>query len=53
MTRWTIFDFLTVSGVDWCGRLTDDDLLTRLYDLTNLPSNDYRFENAAVDNFLA
>lgn len=33
----------------WSGRLAEDDFLSRLYDLTELPSNDYRSHSAASD----
>lgn len=49
VTRLAISDFLTVSELSWCGRLTEDDFLVRLYDLTKLPSHDSRFSNAAGD----
>lgn len=51
VTRLAISDYLTVSGVAWSGRLNDDDFLARLYDLTKLPSTDYRYGNAAGDIF--
>lgn len=37
------------SGTDWAGRLSEDDFLARLYDLTSIPSTDHRFLNAAGD----
>ncbi len=42
-------DYLSTSNTSWCGRLTDDDFLARLYDLTKLPSYDHRYRNAAGD----
>jgi hypothetical protein len=48
VTRRTIIDHLTSLG-NWSGRLSEDAFLARLYDLTNLPSNDYRFKDAAGD----
>jgi hypothetical protein len=49
VTRRAIVDFLSTSGTDWAGRLQEDDFLARLYDLTSMPSNDYRVGNAAGD----
>jgi hypothetical protein len=49
VTRRAIIDFLSTSETAWSGRLGDDDFLARLYDLTKLPSRDYRYANAAGD----
>jgi hypothetical protein len=49
VTRRAISDFLTTSQYTWSGRFADDDFLARLYDLTELPSEDSRFRNAAGD----
>ncbi|MBY0382309.1 MAG: hypothetical protein K2W78_10365 [Xanthobacteraceae bacterium] len=49
VTRRAIFDYLAASEISWCGRLSDDDFLSRLYDLTKLPSYDHRYRNAAGD----
>ena len=49
VTRRAIVDFLTTSGTDWAGRLAEDEFLARLYDLTAMPSKDYRMGNAAGD----
>jgi len=49
VTRRAIADRLTVSQISWSGRLTDDEFLSRLYDLNKMPSNDGRFENASDD----
>lgn len=51
VTRRAAFDFLTNSGVCWSGRLSEDEFLSRLYDLGTLPSTDGRHENAAADVF--
>ncbi len=48
VTRRAIFDHLT-AGIDWAGRLKDDEFLSRLYDLTAMESDDSRFPNAAGD----
>ena len=49
VTRRNIIDYLTASGTIWAGRLPEDEFLARLYDLTDLPSTDPRFRNAASD----
>jgi hypothetical protein len=49
VTRRAIIDLFGASGINWAGRLEDDDFLARLYDLTALPSRDYRYSNAAGD----
>lgn len=49
VTRRAIMDFLSTSGIDWAGRLQEDDFLVRLYDLTAMPSTDHRVRNAAGD----
>lgn len=49
VTRRAIFDFLSASETEWAGRLSEDDFLARLYDLTSMPSHDHRFPNAAGD----
>ncbi|MEA4882974.1 MAG: hypothetical protein VB144_04785 [Clostridia bacterium] len=49
VTRRSIVDYLVASGVDWSGRLREDDFLARLYDLTQLSSDDYPMGNAADD----
>jgi hypothetical protein len=40
---------LLVSGTSWSGRLSESAFLSRLYDLTELPSTDYRFNSALGD----
>ncbi|NLG84594.1 MAG: hypothetical protein GX493_08335 [Firmicutes bacterium] len=49
VTRRAIIDYLVASDIDWAGRLQEDEFLARLYDLTKLPSTDYRMHNAAGD----
>lgn len=49
VTRRAIIDHLTLSGIDWSGRLQEDEFLGRLYDLSSMPSTDYRMRNAAGD----
>lgn len=48
-TRRDIIDHFSLRGVSWSGRLSDREFLSRLYDLTELPSHDHRFTNAAGD----
>ena len=47
VTRRAIVDFLSLSN--WSGRLEEDEFLSRLYDLSKIPSTDGRFSNAAGD----
>jgi hypothetical protein len=42
-------DFMSTSKVAWAGRLAEDDFLSRLYDLTTMPSTDHRVRTAAAD----
>lgn len=49
VTRRAILDELRVLNCSWAGGLHEDDFLSRLYDLTTLPSDDYRHESAAGD----
>jgi hypothetical protein len=49
VTRRSIIDHLTISGIRWSGRLQEDEFLGRLYDLSTMPSTDYRVRNAASD----
>lgn len=49
VTRRAIADLLSASGIDWAGRLSEDDFLARLYDLTAMASTDPRRLNAAGD----
>jgi hypothetical protein len=49
VTRRAIFDFFISTGTNWAGRLVEDEFLARLYDLTDMPSNDRRMRNAAAD----
>lgn len=49
VTRRSIIDHLTISGIYWSGRLQEDEFLGRLYDLSSMPSTDYRIRNAAGD----
>lgn len=49
VTRRDIIDALVAEHVNWSGRLDEPKFLSRLFDLTNLPSTDHRFEDAAGD----
>ncbi len=49
ITRRDIFDTLTIEGISWNGRLDETDFLSRLYDLSKMPSNDGKFKNAIGD----
>jgi hypothetical protein len=49
LTRREIADHFTLSHTQWSGRLTDRQFLMRLYDLSAMPSHDYRFRNGAGD----
>lgn len=49
VTRRDIIDALIAENVNWSGRLEEPEFLSRLFDLTNLPSTDHRFTDAAGD----
>lgn len=49
VTRRTIFDELSVRNTNWSGRLDEPAFLARLYDLTALPSYDFRYKRADRD----
>lgn len=49
VTRRDILDFLSAEGVSWSGRLDEVGFLERLWDLSELPSTDGRFKDAAGD----
>lgn len=49
VTRRAVFDFLTVGGHRWAGRLEEQEFLARLFDLESMPSNDPRFKDVAED----
>ena len=40
---------MVAEEIDWLGSLEETEFLSRLYDLKSLPSNDYRFSDAAGD----
>lgn len=49
ITRRKLFDSITLSGLDWSGRLEETDFLGRIYDLAELPSTDTRYRDASGD----
>jgi len=49
VTRRDLFDALRVEGINWAGRLEEVEFLSRLYDLSSLPSDDGRFKDAEGD----
>ena len=42
-------DALIREKVDWSGRISESDFLSRLFDLESIPSNDRRHANIASD----
>ncbi len=48
-TRRDMIDVILIDEVDWSGRLTELDFLSRLFDLKSMESFDGRFENAYGD----
>ena len=48
-TRKNIADAITISESRWQGNLTDSQMLSRIYDLSSVPSHDPRFSDAAGD----
>jgi hypothetical protein len=49
ITRRDIIDALVAEHVIWSGRLEEQEFLSRLFDLTSLPSTDHRFKDASGD----
>jgi hypothetical protein len=49
ITRRDILDSLSAESVSWNGRLEEPEFLSRLFDLSALPSTDNRFKDAAGD----
>jgi hypothetical protein len=49
VTRRAIADRLAIKKISWSGQRNDDDFLSRIYDLEQLPSHDGRFKSAAGD----
>lgn len=48
-TRRNILDAFTVTQISWYGSMEQNHFLGRLFDLTNLPSNDSRYDTADED----
>jgi len=51
ITRQDIFDEIQVKQINYCGRLSELDFLKRIFNLDNVPSNDYRFKTFEGDLF--
>lgn len=49
ITRKDLFDAMTVENVNWSGSMEESEFLSRLYDLSALPSRDSRFPDAGGD----
>lgn len=49
ITRRDIIDEIAAQGIKWSGRLEECEFLSRLYDLSSLPSTDPRFSDATGD----
>src|SRR4051794_23317281 len=49
ITRRDIFDHLSIRNLNWNGRLSESDFLTRVFELEALPSNDYRYSSMLGD----
>lgn len=49
VTRINIFDGIVANNVNYSGRLNEVDFLSRIFDLSNLPSSDSRFSDASGD----
>ncbi|WP_024903370.1 abortive infection family protein [Robbsia andropogonis] len=47
--RGNIFDWMRLDDIAWHGKLDDVEFLSRLYDLTSIPSYDDRYKDAAGD----
>jgi hypothetical protein len=49
LTRRDIVDAIAVEKVNWSGRMEEAEFLSRLFNLSSLPSTDGRFKDAAGD----
>lgn len=49
ITRKDIFDAIRIEEICWWGRLEETEFLSRLYDLSQLPSTDSRYTDASGD----
>lgn len=49
VTRRAIFDALVETNIPWCGRLKECEFVARIFNTTELPSNDRRYKTAYDD----
>lgn len=49
ITRSKIFDIIALEEIKWNGKLNEPEFLSRVFDLRNLPSKDYRYKNMEGD----
>jgi hypothetical protein len=49
IARRDIVDAIVVEQINWAGRLEEPEFLSRIFDLSALPSTDSRFKDAAGD----
>ena len=49
VSRKAIADYFGLASLSWSGGSQDGEFLARLYDLSKLPSKDYRYKDAAGD----
>jgi AbiJ N-terminal domain 3/Abortive infection C-terminus len=49
ITRKSIFDNLLFENISWNGKLDEQEFLSRIFDLSSIPSTDSRFENIIGD----
>lgn len=49
VTRRNILDIIMSESISWCGRLTENEFLNRVFNLRELPSTDARFHNMEGD----
>jgi hypothetical protein len=49
ITRRDIFDAIRIEEICWWGRLEETEFLSRLYDLSQMPSTDSRYTDASGD----
>lgn len=49
VARQAIFDEITLNKISWSGRLEEPNFLNRIFDLSKMPSNDSRYDNAFDD----
>ncbi|BAS18669.1 conserved hypothetical protein (plasmid) [Arthrobacter sp. Hiyo8] len=49
VTRRKIIDVFPLQRISWSGNLSEPEFLARIYNLSELPSNDRRYDNAYED----